>query len=109
MYISADGRQFQKRYGNRVAVWEGVAFQTSSGLKREDLKENRRGRIVSIRRSALMLERYKSFGGLMRKVEEHKAEKAPEEEKLPEEEKKQKVQVKVMKDRKAPVLSRRRH
>ena len=107
MYISAEGRQFQKRYGNRVAVWEGVAYQTSSGLKREDLKENRRGRIVSIRRSALMLERYRKFGGL-RKVEEEKAEEAPEPKKVAEEEKKQEVQVKVLKDRRAPAARRRR-
>ena len=78
MYVSPDGQQFEKRYGNRVAVWEMRAHETSSGLLRKDLKENRRGRIVSIRRSALMLERYREFGGLKRKEKEEAKEVAEE-------------------------------
>ena len=75
MYISPEGEQFQKRYGSRISVWEGISYQTSSGLKRKDLKENRRGKIVSIRRSSLMLERYKKFGGLSKIKEEIKEER----------------------------------
>ena len=77
MYISPEGQQYQKRYGSRVSVWEGESFQTSSGLLRADLKENRRGKIVSKRRSSLMQERYKLFGGLTRKIKEPEIRKAP--------------------------------
>ncbi len=80
MYISPDGQKYEKSYCNRVAVWEMTAHMTSSGLLRKDLKENRRGRIVSIRRSALMLERYQLFGGLKKakEPEEEKEEKKEE-------------------------------
>ncbi len=65
MYVHLPTSQkYEKRFGNRVSVWEETAFETSSGLRKEDLKENRRGRVVSKRRSSLMLERYKKFGGL---------------------------------------------
>ena len=91
MYVHLPtGQKYEKRYGNRVAVWEQRVFETSSGLRKEDLKENRRGRIVSKVRSSLMLERYKKFGGLKKIVPEPpkvepKVEEEPEEE--PEEEK----------------------
>ena len=84
MYVHLPtGQKYEKRYGNRVAVWEQRVFETSSGLRKEDLKENRRGRIVSKLRSSLMLERYKKFGGLKKK--EKKVEPKVEEEKVEEE------------------------
>ncbi len=99
MYVCPQGQQFEKRYGSRVSVWEGSSYQTSSGLLREHLKENKRGKIVSKRRSAMMLDRYKKFGGL-KKIEEVKEEvkemKTPERPERP------------GSDRKAPVITRRR-
>jgi hypothetical protein len=96
MYVSPEGQQFLKRYGSRVSVFEMESYQTSSGLKRGDLKQNRRGRIVSKRRSEMMLNRYQKFGGL-RRTKEEKEEK---------EEKPKQVQ-----ENKAPPVSRprRRH
>ena len=82
MYVSPEGQQFLKRYGSRVSVFEMESYQTSSGLKKGDLKQNRRGRIVSKRRSEMMLERYKKFGGL-RKIEKEIEEKEIEENKAP--------------------------
>ena len=71
MYVHLPTSQkYAKRFGNRVSVWEETAFETSSGLRKEDLKENRRGRVVSKRRSSLMLQRYKKFGGLRRERSE---------------------------------------
>ena len=77
MYVSPEGQQFLKRYGSRVSVFEMESYQTSSGLKKEDLKQNRRGRIVSKRRSEMMLDRYKKFGGLRKKVAKVEENKAP--------------------------------
>ena len=43
---------YQKRVGTRLEVWRRVAKQTSGGLKRDDFMINKRGRLVSKRRSA---------------------------------------------------------
>ena len=40
-----------KNIGCRSAVFRGKAKKTSGGLKKEDLKKNRYGRIVSVKRS----------------------------------------------------------
>ena len=77
MFISNDGQQYEKKYGSRLSVWEGTSFQPSSGLQRSDLKQNRRGKIVSIVRSKTMAQRYKQFGGLKKK--EKKEEETKEE------------------------------
>ena len=72
MYISAAGDSYNKKIGTKLAVWEGEAYMTSSGLVRENLKLNRRGKVVSIARSKRMSERYARFGGLKKKIEENR-------------------------------------
>ena len=67
--------------------------------------ENRRGKIVSRRRSEMMKDRYKRFGGLKR--EEKKEEPEPEEPEEPEkaEEPKPKLEVDL---KAAPIVRRKR-
>ena len=36
--------------GSRAQVWHGTAFRTPGGLKKHDLMQNKRGRIVSVRK-----------------------------------------------------------
>jgi hypothetical protein len=45
-------KNFGMRIGSRAQVFHGTAKQTSGGLRRSDLKKNKRGAIVSIRASA---------------------------------------------------------
>lgn len=40
--------------GSRRQVWNGTAEQTAGGLKKDDLEKNKRGRIVSKRKTARM-------------------------------------------------------
>jgi len=40
--------------GSRRQVWNGSAEQTGGGLKKEDLEKNKRGRIVSKKKTARM-------------------------------------------------------
>ena len=42
---------YEKRYGTRLEVYRGIAYETTGRLKKEDLYKNRHGRIVSIKRS----------------------------------------------------------
>jgi hypothetical protein len=39
------------KYGSRRKVWNGSAEKTKGGLTRKDLKQNKYGRIVSVKRS----------------------------------------------------------
>jgi hypothetical protein len=50
-YNSAGG--YKKRVGSRAQVMHGTARQTGGGLKKNDLKYNKHGRIVSKKLSAL--------------------------------------------------------
>ena len=40
-------------YGTRAEVWQGEADKTRGGLKKDDLMLNRRGKLVSKKRSAM--------------------------------------------------------
>ena len=40
-----------KGAGGRAQVWHGTAYQTSGGLTKDDLLQNKRGRIVSRRKN----------------------------------------------------------
>jgi hypothetical protein len=40
-----------QRVGSRRKVWNGTAEKTPGGLTRKDLKQNKYGRIVSVKRS----------------------------------------------------------
>ena len=44
---------FKKIIGSRAEVWHGTAKKTSGGLLKKDLKMNKRGRIVSRKKSKL--------------------------------------------------------
>jgi hypothetical protein len=39
------------KIGSRRKVWNGTAEKTKGGLTRKDLKQNKYGRIVSVKRS----------------------------------------------------------
>jgi hypothetical protein len=43
--------QRQTKIGSRRKVWNGTAEKTKGGLTRKDLKQNKYGRIVSVKRS----------------------------------------------------------
>jgi hypothetical protein len=43
--------QRSSKYGSRRKVWNGSAEKTKGGLTRKDLKQNKYGRIVSVKRS----------------------------------------------------------
>jgi hypothetical protein len=40
-----------QKVGSRRKVWNGTAEKTTGGLTRKDLKQNKYGRIVSVKRS----------------------------------------------------------
>ena len=52
----------QRTIGSRRQVWNGTAIKTSGGLTKAHLKKNKRGRIVSIRKSNMAKKKYKSSG-----------------------------------------------
>jgi len=58
--------------GSRRQVWNGSAVMTAGGLKKEDLDRNKRGRIVSKKKTARMSTVYK---GSDSEEEEKKPEK----------------------------------
>jgi hypothetical protein len=64
VFISPEGTEFERRVGRKNEVWEMTCFQTASGLKKDDLKLNRRGNVVSKLRSQRMQERFAKYGGL---------------------------------------------
>jgi len=41
------GKSFENLIGTRAQVWHGTAFKTSGGLTKNDLMQNKSGRIVS--------------------------------------------------------------
>jgi hypothetical protein len=52
--IAGSRRKTQRssKIGSRRKVWNGTAEKTKGGLTRKDLKKNKYGRIVSVKRSA---------------------------------------------------------
>jgi hypothetical protein len=73
VFISPEGTEFERRVGRKNEVWEMTCFQTASGLKKDDLKLNRRGNVVSRLRSQRMQERFEKYGGLSNKKLEGEA------------------------------------
>jgi len=47
-----------EKYGSRRKVWNGSAERTKGGLRKEDLIQNARGRIVSAKRHTTMKNRH---------------------------------------------------
>lgn len=41
------GKKYEVLEGSRARVWNGTAYKTSGGLKRDDLVYNKHGRVVS--------------------------------------------------------------
>jgi seryl-tRNA synthetase len=56
--------QFKKIVGSRIQVWEGVAKETSGGLKKKDLMISKSGTVVSKKASQAAKNRMKSGKGL---------------------------------------------
>ena len=50
-----------KCIGTKSAVWRGFATKTAGGLTKHDLMKNKFGKIVSKRKHALGLKRYRSL------------------------------------------------
>lgn len=42
-----NGHRYETLEGTRAQVWHGTAYKTSGGLKKDDLMQNKGGRIVS--------------------------------------------------------------
>ena len=53
-----------KKRGSRRQVWNGTAQKTSGGLTRNDLMKNKRGKIVSKKKSAAGKVKYNTKFGL---------------------------------------------
>ena len=49
---------WERKYGTRSEVWEGIAQQTRGRLKKENLVLSRNGRIVSKRKSEMAKKTY---------------------------------------------------
>ena len=45
------GAKYKQLRGSRAQVWHGTAFKTPGGLTRKQLKMNKHGRIVSLKKS----------------------------------------------------------
>ena len=51
-----------KKYGDRQAVYNGIAEKTRGGLTKDDLMLSKTGRIVSKKKSLAAAESYKKYG-----------------------------------------------
>lgn len=56
-----------KKRGNKVDVYNGLAEKTNGGLKKDDLILNKRGAIVSKKRSEQGIKQFKNIEGLSKK------------------------------------------
>ncbi len=45
------GKSYEQLVGSRAQVYHGTAYKTSCGLTNKDLKMNKHGRVVSIKKS----------------------------------------------------------
>ena len=70
---------FERKYGTRSEVWEGVAAFTRGKLSKADLVLSRSGRIVSKKKSDLSKQSYQKFGF---KKREPQPEPQPEKKKV---------------------------
>ena len=63
------GKTYFQLVGSRAQVYHGTAYKTSGGLKRDDLVQNKNGRIVSKRKhnTAKREKRLQKFGYFTRK------------------------------------------
>ncbi len=52
-FYHIDGKQYKMLVGSRAAVYHGTAYKTSGGLTKEELEQNKHGRIVSKKLASL--------------------------------------------------------
>ena len=57
-----NGEIYEKAVGSRREVWNGTAHHTSGGLTRVNLKKNKRGRLVSKKKSKMAKQLYRQRG-----------------------------------------------
>ena len=50
LYI-IDGKTYEALYGSRNEVWDGKSYKTTGGLTKSELITNKRGKIISRRKS----------------------------------------------------------
>ena len=86
-------QQFVRKRGNRREVLDGIAFCTSGGLCAADLEE-RNGKIISKKRSAMGKKRYASKNPFQRVEDEKQTPEVPE---VPEKKRKRKAATAVQK------------
>lgn len=55
---------FKRERGDRASVFNGVARRTFGNLFKKDLRLNKNGRIVSVRKSDIAKRLYKERGGI---------------------------------------------
>ena len=67
-----ESEKFERRYGTRDEVWQGIAEKTRGGLTKDKLTLSRTGRLVSKLKSEQAREAYKKYG--FRKREEEAKE-----------------------------------
>lgn len=58
-----------KTVGSRAQVMHGTAVHTSGGLLKKDLKYNKQGRIVSVKKSKLGNALYKKYGHILKQYQ----------------------------------------
>ena len=80
-----ESQVFERKYGTRSEVWEGLAQLTRGKLSKADLVLSRSGRIVSKKKSELAKQSYQKFGFKKREAP------APEPEKKKKRRRKKKV------------------
>jgi len=85
-----DPSKYQRRYGTRSEVVDGIAFETRGHLRTDDIMMSRSGKLVSKRKSVAASEAYKKWG--FRKREQKKEEVVQEEKKKKRRRRKKKVE-----------------
>ena len=67
-----------KKFGDRNAVWDGLASRTRGGLTKDDLMMSKNGKLVSRKKSEIAKRNYQQFGFAKRKQPEPEpVEEAP--------------------------------
>ena len=68
--VAEQPQVFERKFGTRSEVWEGIAQTTRGKLSKADLVLSRSGRIVSRKKSELAKASYQKFGFKKRQPKE---------------------------------------
>jgi hypothetical protein len=79
MTTEYDAEKYQRRYGTRSEVVDGLAFETRGKMRAADIMVSRSGKLVSKRKSDAAKLAYQKYG--FRKREEEEKEKVEEKKK----------------------------